>query len=310
MVTDKRFGGTSWAEDRLQRVSDELKETAPSFHRVTRMAARSVADFAMAKQRLRRFSAKEWSDGEPELRLTPALCRKDQCAVDIGANRGIFSFFMAQNAARVTSIEPNPRLARFIKRALPRASIIQAAASDRDGEATLSVPIDWRQVGLATIEAADKQYGSPSYHSEPGAARSLRVQRLTLDSLDISHVAFIKIDVEGHELAVLHGAEKTIARERPAILVEAEERHRPGAVSSVHDFLSTHGYHGYFLLYGRLARIDEFDLLVHQDERGLVGEVPYINNFLFLNKNDDVTLERCRDCARQVARTGAPTALG
>lgn len=308
MATDDKLGKTARANNRLQQISDGLRETAPGLHQASRIAVRGVLDFAIARQRLRRFAAREWSNGEPELQLTPALCRKDRGAVDIGANRGIFSFFMVQNAASVTSIEPNPQFARFIRRALPRASVIQAAASDHDGEATLSVPIDQRLLAFATIDVAHTEYDPQSYHHGPAGARSLRVQRLTLDSLGISRVAFIKIDVEGHELAVLHGAEKTIARERPAILVEAEERHRHGAVSSVRDFLSTLGYHGYFLLEGRLAGIDEFSLLIHQDRRGLAGEVPYINNFLFLNKDDDVTLERCRDRARQVARTGAPTA--
>ena len=57
----------------------------------------------------------------------------------------------------------------------------------------------------------------------------IEVPRITLDSLGQDAVGFIKIDVEGHEVDVLAGAREILRRDRPAILVEAEERHRQGA---------------------------------------------------------------------------------
>ena len=41
-----------------------------------------------------------------------------------------------------------------------------------------------------------------------------------LDSLQLSRVDFIKIDVEGHELDVLHGSQKILLRHRPTLMVE------------------------------------------------------------------------------------------
>ena len=54
-----------------------------------------------------------------------------------------------------------------------------------------------------------------------------------LDSLSIDNVGFMKIDVEGHEESVIIGAEQTIRRCRPILLIEAENRHREGAVQKI-----------------------------------------------------------------------------
>ena len=43
---------------------------------------------------------------------------------------------------------------------------------------------------------------------------------MTLDSLDLSRLDLIKIDVEGMELEVLQGAKATLERFRPIIIVE------------------------------------------------------------------------------------------
>ena len=59
----------------------------------------------------------------------------------------------------------------------------------------------------------------------------IKVRRLDdiLSELDISHVDFLKLDAEGAELSVLHGAMKLLNRDsRPAMLVEVQDiRTRP-----------------------------------------------------------------------------------
>jgi hypothetical protein len=108
--------------------------------------------------------------------------------------------------------------------------------------------------------------------------------------MKLESVGFIKVDVEGHELAVLLGARKILERDRPAILVEAEERHRPGAVQSIRDLLTPLGYHGFMLDAGRLSPISNFDATRDQfipadrvdNLNGGNYEGRYINNFVFV----------------------------
>lgn len=49
------------------------------------------------------------------------------------------------------------------------------------------------------------------------------IMQLTLDSFAFNDIAFIKIDVQGYELNVIKGAEKTIAEHRPYLFVEFED---------------------------------------------------------------------------------------
>jgi hypothetical protein len=95
--------------------------------------------------------------------------------------------------------------------------------------------------------------------------------------------------VEGHELAVLHGARETIQRNQPNLLVEAEDRHRKNAVADVTAFLQELGYEGFFLLEGSLHRISEFRVAEHQDGDNIGGwksgyerRGVYVNNFIFV----------------------------
>jgi FkbM family methyltransferase len=55
--------------------------------------------------------------------------------------------------------------------------------------------------------------------------------------VDTGRIAVLKLDVEGHEPSVLRGAEGTIARDRPFVMVESGNRN-----PAVADLLTRHGY--------------------------------------------------------------------
>ena len=226
--------------------------------------------------RLRKRALQAWHSSERELRLLPILCRPDATAVDVGANAGVFTYYLRKYSARVVAFEPNPEWARFIRAALPDVTVVEAAASDRIGEVVLRIPLGMGTEGMATIESANSLQGLES--------RSVAIPTVTLDSLNLNDVGFIKVDVEGHELSVLQGATSTIGRDHPNILVEAEERHRANAVRSVADFLVAKGYRGFFLNDGAVTPIERFDASFHQNVVNLRGGAHplYVNNFLFV----------------------------
>jgi FkbM family methyltransferase len=186
---------------------------------------------------------------------------------------------MQDYSARVMAFEPQPYYADFVKKALRRVEVMECAVSDVEADAVLNVPVEVNDAGMAYIGS---QTSLPA-----DATRQIKVRSITIDSLKLSGIGFMKIDVEGHELAVLQGGERTIAREQPNLLIEAEERHRRNAVASINKFLQAYGYSGWFLSRGTLHPIAEFDPLLHQCPEALAfrsdnGKPPYINNFIFV----------------------------
>ena len=84
---------------------------------------------------------------------------------------------------------------------------------------------------------------------------------------------FLKIDVEGHELAVLQGARQTLKKHRPTILVECEARHRPdGDVRPVFEFLQSLGYGGSF--FRRTARGNRWRRSIRPCTNELTRRIP------------------------------------
>ena len=190
-----------------------------------------------------------WMRGEPELHLVPALCSRSEWSIDIGANNGVYAWHIARHSAGVIAFEPQPSHAGFLVQAFgPRVRVEQVALSDSTGEAVLRVPQETWEDGRATIEASNTL--------DRFTCAEYTVPRRRLDSYDLPPVGFMKIDVEGHELAVLGGAEAILRRDRPNLIIEAEERHRPGAVASVRDFLAALGYRAHVLRNGELSRLD------------------------------------------------------
>lgn len=126
--------------------------------------------------------------------------------LDVGAHVGRYTVRLAKRCRQVIAIEPNPhnlaglRINLELNR-LSNVRIIPFAAWDEEAIITLS----------------NSGAGSTSRASGGG----LRVKAIPIDALEFEgRLGLIKIDVEGSEVKVLEGARKTIAKHRPAIIVE------------------------------------------------------------------------------------------
>jgi FkbM family methyltransferase len=232
--------------------------------------------------RRRHWIRHEVRTGERELRLVPSLLGSSGTFVDVGANTGIYSALALRHRRWVVAFEPVPQEAVRLRLLVGRRGTVhQVALSDRAGTATLYVPYAGDQV--VTTRSSLVQDAHPDL-----AHRKLAVTAATLDSFDLAHVALIKVDVEGHELAVLRGAAQTLARCRPNLLVEVEEPRSAGALQAVSSFLSSLGYAGFWFDGRQLRPLSEFDPVHQQASQPRFGQArpaEYVNNFIWLPRN-------------------------
>jgi FkbM family methyltransferase len=140
----------------------------------------------------------------------------DRC-VDVGANVGVHTVRLARLVGadgEVIAIEPDPRLVQRINRniainGVASVRLVNAAASERVGEMRLLRP---------SPHDADRAMASLLHHPHlTGITTTVPV--VTVDDVCAGEeVSLIKIDVAGHEAAVVRGAGNTIARCAPSIV--------------------------------------------------------------------------------------------
>lgn len=135
------------------------------------------------------------------LALLERLLRPGDIFVDVGANIGAFSLRAAARvgaSGRVVAFEPNPAALRRLRKNIAlnphlRVEVIESAVSDRSGEVRLAQPDGWNLGGVRIdTEGTVRVRCAPLAELLPPLALAAPVQVL-------------KIDVEGHEPAVLAG---------------------------------------------------------------------------------------------------------
>lgn len=214
-----------------------------------------------------------------EVAFVRSSLRPGDCCLDIGSHKGAYAYWMARAVGptgRVVAFEPQPVYADLQKRLWQHTGtrhirVEHLALSDSDGEATLWIPSWGPSPGASLVRS-----------SLGDGATEVKVPMTTLDAYAagqaLPRVAFIKCDVEGHELAVFHGAEKLLRRDKPKLLFECEARFGGDArVREVFAFLASQGYTGWFTYRGVRVPAAEFRPDVHQSP----SMKRTCNNFVF-----------------------------
>jgi FkbM family methyltransferase len=208
------------------------------------------------------------------MHLLPFLVDPTRDAVDGGANRGSYCFFLSRLCRHVHAFEPNPAMRAYLRGAVgSNVTIYADALSDGAGEAVFAVPRKGKvfRNTSGTLEAG--VYGAD-------AAR-FSVRRTPLDALGLPPVGFIKLDVEGHELPALRGGAGLIARDRPVILMEVmtELTGRP-VMESVRE-VEGMGYVGFAVVERRLELARRVPVERYAAERPSYPGSRRVNNFIF-----------------------------
>ncbi|MEJ2689426.1 MAG: FkbM family methyltransferase [Deltaproteobacteria bacterium] len=224
-----------------------------------------------------------YRDERQEIWALVSAIERGQIAVDCGAFKGSFlwSLSRAVGDGKVVAFEPQAGPASYLREVVARCglrnvTVEHMAVSDHEGKMILRLP-----GGSVSAGASIEQ----EFVDDPDCTmEEVRVVSLDAYFADCStKVAAIKIDVEGHELAVFRGAERLIERNSPLLVFECEERHLSGhSVADVLNWLKKRGYDGSFVRKGRLLPISEFDPSIHQKQEGerFWDAHDYCNNFI------------------------------
>lgn len=152
------------------------------------------------------------------VRLFERVIRRGMVALDIGANVGHHTVMLSRlvgPTGRVHAFEPDPRTFVDLRTNVQanrgaNVQIINSALAAETGKAPL-----YR--GTESMVSSLR----PTVHS------GIDATSVAVDTLDrwsatsqLSRIDFIKLDVEGAELAVLRGAEKTLRRWQPLLVTE------------------------------------------------------------------------------------------
>ncbi|GHU37749.1 hypothetical protein AGMMS50256_36100 [Betaproteobacteria bacterium] len=160
-------------------------------------------------------------DGNTLDSLTSVLAMiQPKVSLDVGANIGNHAFVIADYSKRVIAFEPISFIFEVLKANIGQndashVEAVNAGLSDKAGEIEIFIP-DNGNLGSSSLEMAE------------GEGERLKIKTLVGDcylvQLQPGEIDFIKMDVEGHEVAALCGLKNTIEQYQPLLLLEYNNR--------------------------------------------------------------------------------------
>ena len=206
-----RFG----VRNRLARLIHDPDRAIPEEFTVSFFGLRYVGNFAsFIDWSVYYFGA--YSEAELDLFGRILSVNGDGCCLDVGANVGSHTLFIAGHASSVIAFEPVPALAEQIRTRvaanhLRNVEVVQVGLGDIAEDLPFFASTDHNQ-GTGTFVAGVFERPAQVLHVQPGDE--------TLAERGEPPVILAKIDVEGFEPDVLRGLRGTLDRCRPIVFFE------------------------------------------------------------------------------------------
>ena len=202
-----------------------------------------------------------WS--EPELDLVKLGLREGETTLDVGANFGIYSYYMSRAVGRtgtVYAFEPIPftfETLKIVGKLLGFSSnvkFIEKGCGDSNGTINFSVPVQQSgafSAGQAYIGTRNDDHDGKEKQVRWGATKEVEAEIIKLDDFlpTIDSLPFVKLDIEGAELLCLRGARSLFEKHLPTTVCEINPWFLEGfglEMDDLTDYFFDLGYKLYF----------------------------------------------------------------
>jgi FkbM family methyltransferase len=181
--------------------------------------------------------------------------------------------------------EPEKKLNKQLQAIFNNCQVDNLALSDNKGTHQFKIPVINGVVDncLSSLEIDNKEDNETEtiiYEVKTDTLDNFTREKNILPDL-------IKIDVEGHELSVLKGAENFISEHHPTLIIEIEQRHHKNTnIESVFESFKVKGYQCYYYS-KKQSQLFSYENKTHlTNTKDYFGKIDYINNYIFIHQSN------------------------
>ncbi len=152
-------------------------------------------------------------------RMAIEWCKSFRTALDVGAHCGLWSMQMVKKFQSVHSFEPV-----LAHQACFRMNLRDSAGGACElHECAIGEKPGFVSMKTAPTSSGDTMVSGHTMLSHVAGEGSIPMK--CIDDFEFEDVDFIKLDLEGYELFALRGAEETLKRWKPCVIVEQKPGH-------------------------------------------------------------------------------------
>jgi FkbM family methyltransferase len=211
---------------------------------VFRIVGRDFSQYLRIKYAIFYLAAKFKMYESVEMSLLKKFVKKGDFVIDGGANLGIYTHRFVNlvgDEGSVLAFEPLPFLCEFLDQHIKskRVQIAPKALSDLNQKMKIWIPY----IGSGLLEPALASLQETASRSEQLIVETVRLDDQVKENKCVN---YIKMDLEGHEMMALRGAERILQNNRP--VVQFEENNMVGNLENWQVYANSINY--------RLFKID------------------------------------------------------
>lgn len=165
---------------------------------------------------------------EGEVSIFRSLIKMSDTVVSAGGNIGVHLIPLSRMAKKVITFEPQAEVREILKQNLAvndcgNVDVYPQALGENTGKAYLPF-IDY---DMPNNFGGMELHASPNVEVQQTTVKLFTVEAevIPLDSLNLTELHFLMLDIEGFELQALKGAKETIMRHRPYLYIEIDREH-------------------------------------------------------------------------------------